>query len=36
MFDPADALDPDRVNLNYLETCRRLGIEPCRATARWD
>ena len=28
MFDAADAPDPDRVYLNYLETCRRLGIEP--------
>jgi hypothetical protein len=28
MFDAADAPDPDRVYANYLETCRRLGIEP--------
>ena len=28
MFKPADAPDPDRVYLHYLETCRRLGIEP--------
>jgi hypothetical protein len=28
MFDAADAPDPDRVYLTYLETCRRLGIEP--------
>ncbi len=28
MFDAADAPDPDRVYLNYSETCRRLGIEP--------
>ena len=28
MFDAADAPDPDCVYLNYLETCRRLGIEP--------
>ncbi len=28
MFDPADAPDPERVYLNYLETCRRLGVEP--------
>jgi len=28
MFDSADPPDPDRVYLNYLETCRLLGIEP--------
>ena len=28
MFDAADAPDRERVSLNYLETCRRLGIEP--------
>jgi len=28
MFDAADAPDPDRVYLDYLESCQRLGIEP--------
>ena len=28
MFDPSEAPDSERVYLNYLETCRRLGIEP--------
>lgn len=28
MFRPADAPNPELVYLNYLETCRRLGIEP--------
>jgi hypothetical protein len=28
MFDPADAPDLDHVYRNYLESCRRLGVEP--------
>ena len=28
IFDAADAPNPELVYLNYLETCRRLGIEP--------
>ena len=28
MFDVADAPHPDRVYLNYVETCRRVSIEP--------
>ena len=28
MFDAADAPDPDRVYLNYLESWGQLGIEP--------
>jgi hypothetical protein len=28
MFDAADAPEPDLVYAHYLETCRRLGIEP--------
>ena len=28
MFDSDDAPDPDQMYRNYLETCRRLGVEP--------
>ena len=28
VFDPADAPDPDVVYRNYVETCRRVSIEP--------
>ena len=28
VFDPADAPDPDLVYHSYVETCRRLSIEP--------
>jgi hypothetical protein len=28
MLDPAAAPVPERVYLDYLESCKRLGIEP--------
>ena len=28
VFDPAAAPDPDVVYRNYVETCRRLSMEP--------
>jgi len=28
VFDPDDVPDPEQVYRNYLETCRRAGIEP--------
>jgi len=28
MLDPAAAPDPERVYLEYVESCQRLGIQP--------